>query len=137
MDTKSSLLPLLFEFGRMVRCRMRAKERLTLPQLEMLHFVYDNGSPSMRLVARHLRIQAPTATTLAADLVKLRLIERKPDPRDRRRIHLVLTSKGERVFKESLCKRGEVIAALFKEIQAEDQREFERILEKIISTNRA
>lgn len=51
-------------------------------------------------IAKRLRIEGPTLTRMLDSLEKDRLVERLPDPADRRTKQLRVTDEGERVLKE-------------------------------------
>ena len=57
-------------------------------------------------IAEHLGVDRTVMTYLLDDLERARLIERRPDPADRRSRQIVLTAKGER----RLARLGERIA---------------------------
>ena len=67
---------------------------LTVPQLRMLHTLYQHGEMNMKQLSELLHVSPPSATMTADRLVDLRLISRKDDPRDRRGVQVYLTSKG-------------------------------------------
>lgn len=57
----------------------------------------DEEPPSMKTVAARLHCNAPNLSFVADQLATRELVERVPDPRDRRSRALVLTAKGARV----------------------------------------
>ncbi len=125
----------MFELGRMVRCRMREHMALTLPQLEVLHFVEYAKSPAMSTVAAHLKIKAPSATALIGEMVALGMLKRTADAHDRRQIQVTLTTKGIRLLGESVERRTQVISDMLAHLSARDKEEFARILEEIVSAD--
>lgn len=68
------------------------------PGLSRLHFaimgVLSGGTLPVSELAKTLMITKPQMTHLVEQLVKKNVIERQPDARDRRVIHLALTEKG-------------------------------------------
>ncbi len=126
----------MFEFGRMARSRMRTETKLTLPQLEVLHFVHDTGSPAMQDIAHHLKVKAPTVTALIAEMVSLHLLARISHAHDRRKIHLALTARGTKMFEKSVIRRSRILTDMLTHLSERDRREFTRILHSIVSNNR-
>lgn len=133
---QSEILSIMFEFGRLVRCRMRGTTNLTLPQLEVLHFVHESDSPAMRAVAAHLKVKAPTATALIDDMVLRDMITRLPHETDRRQVRITLTSRGKKLLNESIARRGKVLENLLARLSEEDREDFIRLIRSIVSLNR-
>lgn len=127
---------LMFEFGRIVRARMRDLTQLTLPQLEVLHFVRDNEHPPMRDIADYLKVKAPTATALINELVALKLLSRTAHAADRRQIRLSLTKRGETILNTCVERKEKVINEMLNHLAPKDRKEFFRILGEIVKTNR-
>jgi len=68
--------------------------QLTLGQMRTLRYLVEYGAMSMRDVAQHCHVAMSTTTEMANRLVRLGLIRRVPDKRDRRIIRLEVTAKG-------------------------------------------
>lgn len=118
-----------------MRRRMGEYVALSLAQVEALHYISERGMPLMRDLAGHLRIKAPSATALAAELVRAGLVKRTAGTGDRRQVSLALTAKGAQTLKETVARKREVIAEVLSPLSAGDRREFDRILERIIKAN--
>ena len=67
---------------------------LSVPQFRALVLIESAPAPSLSRVAGHVGLALPSATALVAGLV-----ERRPDPADRRRVTLALTEAGCRVVR--------------------------------------
>jgi DNA-binding MarR family transcriptional regulator len=127
---------LMFEFGRLVRRSVKSDgEICTLPQFETLLYIQEAGSPSMRDIAHHLHIAAPSVTALINELVKTRYIERKSDQSDRRHVRVALTTRGQRFLKDVVTRRTRALNTLFKPVTDKDRDEFDRILRTILSAH--
>ena len=133
-DTTFSLM---FEFGRVIRARMSRYPSPSLPQLEALHHVNEHPRESMRALAAHLKIKAPSATALVDELVRARLIRRERSRDDRRAITLALTPQGSRVLRQSIERRKNVIGDVLSPLPERDRAEFNRILEVIVSDRKS
>jgi DNA-binding MarR family transcriptional regulator len=76
--------------------RRRAWSELTYQQYNVLRMVDTMGPQPQAEVARRLMVTAPVVTRLAATLADSGLVERRPDPKDRRAVLLTLTATGRR-----------------------------------------
>src|SRR5438105_10787828 len=70
---------------------------LSLPQYRVLALL-DDGSTASSVLARQLAVSPPTVTAVVDGLVARSLVERRPDPEDRRRLTLLLTRDGKLVL---------------------------------------
>src|SRR6478672_1212823 len=66
---------------------------LSLPQYRLLAFLADGETASSKL-AEIMAVSAPSVTSVVLNLEGRGLIERRPDPVDRRRQPLVLSGAG-------------------------------------------
>lgn len=76
--------------------RRRAWSELTYQQYNVLRMVDTLGPQAQAEVARRLMVTAPVVTRLATALAEAGLIQRNPDPNDRRAVLLELTPTGRR-----------------------------------------
>ena len=76
--------------------RRRAWSELTYQQYNVLRMIDTMGPQAQAEVARRLMVTAPVVTRLASALVDAGLVERRPDPSDRRAVLLALTPTGRR-----------------------------------------
>jgi DNA-binding MarR family transcriptional regulator len=134
-QASDSTFSLMFEFGRLIRSRMSAHPSPSLPQLEALHFIAPERR-AMRSLAAHLKVKAPSATALVAELARAGLITRTPGAHDRREVMLALTAKGTRVLRISVARRAKIIHDILLPLPARDRKAFDRILRTIICSNR-
>lgn len=85
--------------------RRRAHEEfvkvgLTEGQPKILDFLSQNDGCIQRELAESSHIEPATVTSILANMEKSELIYRVPSPRDRRVLHVFLTSKGKEAQKE-------------------------------------
>ena len=76
--------------------RRRAWSELTYQQYTVLRMIDTMGPQAQGEVARRLMVTAPVVTRLASTLVEAGLVERRPEPGDRRTVLLALTPTGRR-----------------------------------------
>ena len=84
---------------------------LTLSQYRLLSFLADGEAASSRL-AGLMAISPPSVTSVVDGLVARGLVERRPDPSDRRRQSLVLTASGRAALVEADGAVGERLEGL-------------------------
>lgn len=92
----ATVAPLLRHLLSHARRHAGWKGGLTYQQYNVLRVMDAEGPSSPAEVARHLLVTAPVVTRLAATLVEAGLLERTPNPRDRRAVRLALTPAGRR-----------------------------------------
>lgn len=95
----AALDAVLPRFARMLRHAVtqdQGPERLTMPQLRLLQELAacDGGAALTTRLARRMDVTVPTMTSRIDGLVERGFVQRRPDPRDRRQVHLVLTPAG-------------------------------------------
>ena len=69
---------------------------LTYQQYSVLRMIDTQGAQPQAEVARRLMVTAPVVTRLASTLADAGLVDRRPDPGDRRAVLLALTPRGRR-----------------------------------------
>jgi DNA-binding MarR family transcriptional regulator len=79
---------------------------LTLPQYRLLALLADGAAMSSALAER-LAVKPPTVTSVVDGLVTRGLVERQPDPTDRRRLPLALTEDGAALVRGANTAVGE------------------------------
>src|SRR5688500_18309120 len=78
-------------------------------RMEALAAIINSPALSAQVdIAKRLRIEGPTMTRMLDTLEADGLVERLPDPSDRRTKQLRLTAEGERVLEESFTIAGEL-----------------------------
>lgn len=84
---------------------------LSLPQYRLLTYLAE-GSAAAAALAERLIVSRPSVTTLVDGLVDRGMVERQPDPVDRRRVDHLLTSSG----REALSRADAAIADMLHEL---------------------
>jgi MarR family transcriptional repressor of emrRAB len=69
------------------------------------------------------------------ELVQNGLLERHANVGDRRKVELVVTPKGKRTLKTFETKRNAVLSTLFGPLGAQDRKELNRILRKLLESS--
>ncbi|MDQ2781946.1 MAG: MarR family winged helix-turn-helix transcriptional regulator [Actinomycetota bacterium] len=93
------------------------------------------GEPGLRLtdLAGRLRIAPRSVTEVVDGLVALDLVQRRPDPRDRRATTLALTPTGLRTVATIEGSRTEATDALFETVSTRDRAHLRRILTGLVT----
>lgn len=79
--------------------RAEGDARLTMTQIHCLRAIAATAGPARTTyLARQLQVTAPTMTRTIDALVERGLVERQPDPADRRTVGLVLTDQGRELM---------------------------------------
>jgi DNA-binding MarR family transcriptional regulator len=74
------------------------RERLTMPQLRCLQAITADGTALTTQLARQMNVAVPTMTSMIDGLTERGLVERHPDPVDRRQVRIVMTDEGRAVL---------------------------------------
>ncbi|WP_232668718.1 MarR family winged helix-turn-helix transcriptional regulator [Pseudonocardia sp. TRM90224] len=113
--------------------RLRARETLTPweitpAQSRAMMTLLRHGTIRLSALADHLGI-APRSTTEVVDALQDRgLVERQPDPQDRRATLVVLTPGGSEAAQAMREARAAESESFFNELNAEDRADLTRIL---------
>jgi len=128
------LISLIFKTGRIIREGVKQRERInpfSVLQLETLQYVADHHNPTMNDVARYLSITPPSATSLITVVVRAGYLERLHDETDRRKVRLLVTSRGHRAIDQGAHRMSTQMRGVFKHLSAKEQRDLIRILDKL------
>lgn len=109
---------------------------LTMPRVRLLMAVAagtgERASTRMSDIALDLGVTARTITTMVDALEREELIERVPDPNDRRAISLVLTEHGEAMIPRLETALNEISAAVMTPLAESDQEAMHDLLTRLI-----
>lgn len=81
---------------RAIRTEIRSHRgsELSVPQFRVLIFLNRHAGASLSEIAEHLGLTPPSTSKLIDGLVARNMVTRQLDPKDRRRVPLVLTALG-------------------------------------------
>jgi len=107
------VVPLLM--GR-IRKEMRSHRMsgISVPQLRTLIFLYRNEGTNLSSVAEHVGLGLPSMSKIVDTLVERKLVIRKSQSSDRRRISLKLSAQGIEVLKQTCSKTEADLADAMK-----------------------
>lgn len=92
------------------RLRAQRTSALTDAQYSVLAVLHAHGPMGAGDLAQHECVQPPSLTRTLAPLVEGDLVERAPDPADRRQVRLSLTDAGSAVVVDTRRRRDEWLA---------------------------
>ncbi len=95
---------------------------------QVLVEVVEGGQPSQLALAQHLGIDRTAMTYLVDELVEAGLVERRPNPADRRQRLVVATSLGRRRLAAACGRVAEAEEALLGGLDAGERAELRRLL---------
>jgi DNA-binding MarR family transcriptional regulator len=107
---------------------------LPAPQLSAMSVIVFGGAITLGALANAEQVRPPTITKLVAALEEQGLVEREPDPQDRRVMRVKATARGTRLLHDGRRRRVASLAASLGELAAADRAALARaipILEKV------
>ncbi|MGC4192487.1 MAG: MarR family transcriptional regulator [Thermomicrobiales bacterium] len=132
VDRLQSVLPKYHHLLKTVLAGIQGDDRLTLPQLRSLRAIAaSDGGMLTSILARHLRSAPPTVTRIVDGLVERGLVERLPDPEDRRRWRLAILPPGEELVTAYETSLHDILANRLNAIPVERQAALWRALDDL------
>jgi len=128
------LVRLVRLFGK-VRYRFagRGPGEIERPAYAILFTLVREGAQRTGRLAELLHAEISTISRQSRSLVRYGLVERRPDPRDRRAFLLAPTVEGLRVFEENRRQRNQWLAELLEGWTDEDRRTVIRLFARLSS----
>jgi len=103
------------------RLRQEGGTGLTPSQLSALAAVHNNGPLTLGELADHERVAPPSITKCVAKLEADGLLQRTPDPTDRRVTRVSTTKTGRAVIAETRRRKTTWLTARIRELEPGDQ----------------
>ena len=102
--------------------------------MKTLHYIQEHSDVTMHSIAELFSITPPSATSLVGGLVKTGYLSRSVDSKDRRIVHLSLTAKGKKILAEGLGRMALHMKELIMKLNAAEQQQLIKILQKLQRT---
>jgi DNA-binding MarR family transcriptional regulator len=134
-DESGQLVELLMRAARLQRGQWRevlAPWDLNPSQARALRVLVEHDGTRVSELAEALHIAPRSATEVADGLEERGLVERSPDPSDRRAVLLRPTEAGRKLRAEVEAARAAGMRAMFGRLPAEDRAELARILRRLV-----
>ena|SRR5438034_5420209 len=110
---------------------MTATQRIALFELG------DGGSLRLNDLAERMGVSPPTASRSVDALYELGLVERVPDPRDRRALRIDLTSAGKKLLEQRKAKAELAFAPAVAALSDSEREALSQLLRRMTETLRA
>lgn len=132
-DTPARIIQLWMDISRQLRRNITKKGKtvdvgMNPMQMHGMFVIAEHPNVTMKEFAKHLHISSPSATSFIDRLVKLRWVERVPDPKNRKLVHLSLLPDGTVALEKAMKGHSAVMHDLFSLLQPSDQELLERVL---------
>ncbi|MFT3898652.1 MAG: MarR family transcriptional regulator [Gordonia sp. (in: high G+C Gram-positive bacteria)] len=119
-DLARELRPAITRLYLALRRRAPVAE-LSAAQASALSSLLFHGPQRMGALAEHEGIRMPTATALVDGMIKLGLVQRQPDPDDRRAVIVTLTAKGRAEVESVRRRRDDALADALAQLTDEQR----------------
>ncbi|MFW6775968.1 MarR family winged helix-turn-helix transcriptional regulator [Nocardioides sp. CPCC 205120] len=108
--------------GALVRASRAHADAMPEAQSQTLGFLLREGSLTVAELAQRRKVRHQSMQTAVVELERAGLVERTPDPRDRRARLVGLTDEGHRTLRDELGRRRSLLAtAIATELDADEQ----------------
>ena len=104
---------------------------ITLPQMNILHFVSYKKKCTMGELAKWLSVSLSAVTGLTDRMIKHKLLLRNRNTEDRRIVWISITTKGEKIAKSISRYKYNMIKRLFNSISKQDRKKYIDIISKV------
>lgn len=108
-------------------------EGVTVAEWVFLRVLYDAERIAPSLLAERMGMTKGAISKLADRLVKKRLVERDPDPDDKRAHTLVLTRSGQALVPKLAALADRNDKSFFGALTGKEREQLERLLRKVVS----
>ena len=108
-----------------------ASYELSVPRGRLLMAMHQLGEPKMNELAASLDLNARTITTAVDTLEREGILERRPDPTDRRATRVLLTDAGRAQIAEWQEFQRQLAERAMAPLSADERRALRRLLDKI------
>jgi DNA-binding MarR family transcriptional regulator len=136
MDTNEQLLTSMQNMGRLIRrevfLRKDCSQDFSHSEIEVMFFLKEKKTATMRAIADHLRVKPASVTPVIEKMFKKKMLSRTPDKKDRRIIYISLTKSGLKTFIEKQKEMHKHIKKFFQKISEKNKKELLRIINTIV-----
>ncbi len=106
------------------------RSELTITQLTALQYICHIPNITLKELAEKLIIAQSSASELVDRLVKMKYVERKISPEDRRKVILSLSSKGKKFIEQHIEENKSFFEKILKQMPIQEQREYLQAMKK-------
>jgi DNA-binding MarR family transcriptional regulator len=111
--------------------RRRLAEDCTMPRFDLLANLEREDGQTLAALSRRMLVTAGNLTGLVDRAERDGVVQRRPDPSDRRLSRVYLTPKGRELITAILPSHAAHVSELLSPLDANDRRELRRLLGKL------
>ncbi|HEU5383756.1 MAG TPA: MarR family transcriptional regulator [Ktedonobacteraceae bacterium] len=115
--------------------RALAEHGVTVAQWNVLVAIFHGDAATPFDLARFIDIDTGAVTRLVDRLVEKRLLDRCPDPKDRRSIRLVLTDKGQQLIPQLVQIADENDRQFFGPLTLEEHQQLKALISTLLAAH--
>ena len=104
----------------------------SLQHFEVLRYVAEKGSVTMKDISSWLQITPPSVSALIDILVEKNLLSRVPSKEDRRNINITFGKEFHNLFKKMHKKKDTIFKKMLSRLDSKDKEDLVRIINKCI-----
>jgi len=130
-DKMGEIMPVLMKSFSKCMSGQLIKEKITLPQVMVLHFLEAEKEAMMKDLAHFMGVTLPAMTGIIERMVRDGYCLRIYDKSDRRIIKIKLTVKGDGLVKRINALKSQMLIKIFGKISESDRQDYLRILLQI------
>lgn len=101
---------------------------LNKTHMKALMVIYIENSPHMSKVCSHMNMEKGSLTPVIDNLIEMKLLQRKRNSEDRRKVNLYLTDQGRKLVLENLHRAHRHILDKMKHLPEEEVQRFKNAL---------
>jgi DNA-binding MarR family transcriptional regulator len=115
----------------LARVRRRLAGECTMPRFDLLANLEREDGQTLAALSRRMLVTAGNLTGLVDRAERDGVVERRPDPGDRRLSRVYLTAKGRELVHALLPKHAQHVTETLSALDATERRELRRLLGKL------
>ncbi|MBX3187584.1 MAG: MarR family transcriptional regulator [Labilithrix sp.] len=108
--------------------RRELEDRITLARFDLLASLHREDGQTLAALSRALLVTAGNLTGLVDRAERDGVVERRPDPNDRRLARVWLTSRGRALIRDLLPAHGRLVHELLRGLPARERRDLRNLL---------
>ena len=101
---------------------------LNKTHMKALMIIYIENNPYMTKVCYHMNMEKGSLTPVIDRLIEMKLVERRRNPEDRRKVNLHLTELGQSLVQANLHRAHRHILEKLKHLPEEEMQRFKKAL---------
>jgi DNA-binding MarR family transcriptional regulator len=107
---------------------------MTISQLDTMAYIFDHKKAKMSELAKNAGVKMPTMTDMINKLIKMGVVSREHDEKDRRTVWVSITKETEKMVAFHLKKRDDAVASILQALNGEERKQAASILKKLVNS---